>query len=270
MAELASLASLLRITVPAIYGLAAACYAAEFARIRDTHFRMTIPALAAGIALHVLLVVALALELHRLPCDTVFHGLLFGALVVSLFYLGMERFLGEIRYGAIIVPANCIVTAIAAAYLEGGVPLPARLHSLYFVIHALLLFLAYACFFLSFGIACLYLVQHRQITRRRLGGLFRRLPALADMDESIMRADALGLGLLLVGIAAGFLWMEVILGEPTRLTLKIALTCITATVYLCEHILRVGKGWNGRRACWISIVGFLFVFITLAAGRHGY
>jgi ABC-type transport system involved in cytochrome c biogenesis permease subunit len=90
------------------------------------------------------------------------------------------------------------------------------------------------------------------------------------MDESVMRVDALGLGLLILGIATGFLWMEIVVGVPARISLKIGLSSLVVIAYLTEHLLRIGKGWNGQRACLISVIGFAFVLVTLLAGRHGY
>jgi ABC-type uncharacterized transport system permease subunit len=270
MVDALSLETGLRILVPAIYLLVVVGYVAEFIRNRTSHFSWTVPVLVTGIFFHIVFFISLYVNHYTLPYDTVFRGLLFVGLLVSVLYLGMEHLLGEIRYGALLFPLIFVITAVGAAGMNSADSLPKPLHSIYFVIHTSALFLAYACFLLSFVISCMYQMQYREIRNHRLGGLFKRLPALADMDRAVARVDALGLSLLIIGIAGGFLWMEIGLGQPVRLALKIALTGLTATVYLTEHLLRIGKGWDGQRACTISIVGFLFVIITLLAGRHGY
>jgi ABC-type uncharacterized transport system permease subunit len=116
----------------------------------------------------------------------------------------------------------------------------------------------------------MYLLQHRQIKSHRLGGLFKRLPSLSDMDNSVMRVDALGLGLFILGTATGFLWMEIVVGIPTHISLKIGLASLVLIAYLGEHLLRIGRGWTGQRACVMSVAGFVFVLVTLLAGRHGF
>lgn len=261
---------LLRIFVPTAYGFAAAGAVYEFARNRSKHLVWTIPMLATAIALHGILFAALFVREGQLPFDTIFRGMLFVALIISLFYMGIERYLGQIRYGAFILPVNFGFTAFASALIDNGIPLPQSLHSAYFMVHTTLLFLAYACFILSFVISLMYLLQYREIKQRRLSGLFKRLPSLDEMDQSIMRLDGLGLGLLVFGTATGFLWLEMVLGEPMRLTAKIALSALTAMIYLFEHFMRIGKGWNGQRAALISMAGFAAVIITMLAGRHGY
>ena len=270
MVKLQFVALALRIIVPLIYGIVAAGYVAEFYKNRDRHFSWTNYFFLAGIFFHFLLLLVLFLVQNRLPYDTAFRGLLFIAFIAGILFFGMDHFLGEIRYGAFLFPVIFVITGISAAFLNRGMPLPKQLHSFYFVIHATLLFLAYSCFLLSFVISCMYLVQHRQIKSHHLGELFKRLPSLSDMDESVMRVDTLGLGLFILGIATGFLWMEMVIGIPSKISFKIGLSTLVLFTYLAEHLMRVGKGWNGQRACWISVLGFLFVIITLLAGRHGY
>jgi len=270
MAKIQLLVQALRVLVPVLYGVVAAGYGAEFYKNREKHFSWTTLFFVAGICLHFLLLLVLFLEQNRLPYDTAFRGLLFIAFMVSILIYGMDHFLGEIRYGAFLFPVIFVITGVSAAFLNRGIPLPKQLHSFYFVIHATMLFLAYSCFLLSFVISCMYLLQHRQIKSHHLGGLFKRLPSLSDMDESVKRVDALGLGLFILGIATGFLWMDMVIGNPPRISFKIGLASLVLITYLTEHLMRIGKGWNGQRACWISVIGFVFVLVTLLAGRHGY
>ena len=270
MVRLQFMAQALRVIVPLLYGVAAAGYVAEFYKNRDRHFSWTTFSFIAGIFFHFVLLAVFFLVQNRLPYDTAFRGLLFITFVASILFFGMDHFLGEIRYGAFLFPLIFAMTGLSTAFLNRGIPLPKQLHSFYFVIHATLLFLSYSCFLLSFVISCMYLVQHWQIKSHRLGGLFRRLPSLSDMDEAVKHVDALGLGLFILGIATGFLWIEMVTGIPSRISFKIGLASLVLITYLTEHLLRLGKGWNGNRACWISVVGFVFVLVTLMAGRHGY
>jgi len=270
MVEIRLVADALRVLVPLLYGAVAVGYVAEFYRNRDKHFSWITTVLAAGIGFHFLLLATLFFEQNGLPIDTTFKGLLFIAFMVSLLFFGMDRFLGEIRYGAFLFPVVFAITSFAAVFLNTGTPLPKQLNSLYFVTHATLLFLAYSCFLLSFVISCMYLLQHRQIKSHRLGALFKRLPSLSDMDNSVMRVDALGLGLFILGTATGFLWMEMVVGIPTHISLKIGLASLVLIAYLGEHLLRIGRGWTGQRACVMSVAGFVFVLVTLLAGRHGF
>jgi HemX protein len=227
-------------------------------------------AFALTLCAHAALAVLVGVQHQRFPFASVPEALLVCSLAISLLYLGTQVVTRESGYGAFVFPVNFILAVGAILSLGSGEPLPHALMSHYFVVHVVLTVLSYACFFMSFVVSVMYLVQHRLIKGRKLGFLYQRLPALASMDELVTRVDALGVGLLLLGMAMGFVWLEVAIGSAVRLNAKIALTMVTAGVYSAEHILRVGRGWRGQRPCIVSLLGFILVLITLAAGRHGY
>jgi ABC-type uncharacterized transport system permease subunit len=130
--------------------------------------------------------------------------------------------------------------------------------------------MAYACFFFSFNISVMYLLQHHQIKNRHLGAIFQRLPSLDSMDTTVTRTDALGLGFFCIGLVSGYLWMDSIAVSGNTMNIKIGFSILVFIAYLAEHLLRIGKGWKGKRACVISIAGFILVLCTLLIGRHGY
>jgi ABC-type uncharacterized transport system permease subunit len=182
----------------------------------------------------------------------------------------MEYVLNETCYGAFLQPVNWVISLMASIYLFTGEPLPDSMTSPYFIFHVMILSAAYACFFLSFIIAIMYLLQYNEIKNRHLGYLYKRLPALENMDISISRIDASGLILFCIGIVIGFLWFDIASDNPYRMKLKIGFSSLTALVYLIEHLLRITQGWKGQRTAMISILGFVFILINLLIGRHGY
>ncbi|MFO0628704.1 MAG: cytochrome c biogenesis protein CcsA [Polyangiales bacterium] len=62
---------------------------------------------------------------------------------------------------------------------------------------------ATAAFAVAGAMALGYLLQERELKRKRLGGLFRRLPSLEVLDQYSYRCVALGLPALTLGIVAG-------------------------------------------------------------------
>jgi HemX protein len=178
--------------------------------------------------------------------------------------------LDEHRYGALALPVNFLVLTAGSALLGRGSALPPAFVSEFFVAHALTTFSAYACFFLSFVLSIMYVTQHRQIKDRQLGPLFQRLPALSIMDDSVMRIDAVGAGLLLFGIVAGGFWIPAVPGDFEIPVAKIIFAVLTLTIYCTELGLRIWRGKRGIVPCVISMLGFLFVLFTLSVGSHGY
>lgn len=271
MDSLAPAVQVLRFIVPLVYALTAAGYLSAFIRDTKSIYRRIQPALVLGITLHALLLVLFGVSEGRFPFATVFEGLFFCSLGVSVLYFSMERGLHEPSFGAFLWPVNFILSATSALLLDKGHALPRAMMTPYYVFHVAFFFMAYACFFFSFTVSVMYLLQHRQIRGHRLGPIFQRLPSLSAMDRAIMRCDALGLGLFLLGFVMGYVWLELVLGPTaTRMGVKIGFAGLMGVVYLAEHILRIGKGWQGARTSMMSIAGFVTVVMTLLAGRHGF
>jgi ABC-type transport system involved in cytochrome c biogenesis permease subunit len=261
----------LRFIVPAIYLLVSSGYVYTFIKARDSRPSWIRLAFLAGLFLHTLLLALLFLEHGVFPFGTVIRGLFFCSWVLAVMFLAMENLLHEISYGAFFMPVNFIVTAFTLSFLNAGVPLPRLLVSYYFIIHVSLLFTAYACFLFSFLVSLMYLLQHAEIKARRPGAFFTRLPSLEIMDQTIRFMDGMGLSLILLGIITGFLWLDAYnMTLSSNIPVKAGFVLLTFIIYLSEHLLRIGKGWKGQRACLVSILGFLFVLCTLIVGRHGY
>jgi ABC-type transport system involved in cytochrome c biogenesis permease subunit len=268
MVDRLTVLNLLRVLVPSLYAAGACGYLAAFARNKPLYSWVR-PTLLWGIAAHVGLFAALYAVRGHFPASTVFEGLVFSSLAVSMFHFGMERAHGEAAFGAFLWPVNLALTCVAVLFLDRGEPLPRALVSPYFVYHVTAFFVAYACFLFSFAVSVMYLLQYRAIATRTLGPLYHRMPSLDVMDRSIMRADAIGLGLMLMGLALGYVWLE-LSASSTTVTMKAGFAILTSIAYFSEHILRNGQGWTGRRTCYISMVGFVLVILTLLVGRHGY
>jgi HemX protein len=263
--------NILRFAVPALYAAVSLGYGVAFLRNQPAPFRWSKRLFIAGVVLHTLLVCCLALQQKTFPFETVYKGMFLGSWVMAILLLAGLRTLKETAFGAFLFPAIFALTSVAVIFLNQGIPLPRLMRSYYFVTHVSLLFTAYACFFLSFVISIMYLLQHHAIRSHSLGHfLYQRLPSLETMDHAVMQADALGLFLLFMGIIMGLLWLHVSAAPASVIMLKIGFTILTAIVYLSEHVLRIGKGWEGQRASALSILGFALVIGTLMVGRHGY
>ena len=261
----------LRLLVPCAYLFVSAGYIRSFVQNRGALPAWVRPVFIAGIAGHTLLLAFLFLVHGFFPFGTVVRGLFFCSWVLALLFLTMENLVHEVSYGAFFLPIHSVISALTSIFINSGIPLPGPMMSYYFVIHVSVLFTAYACFCFSFIVSVMYLLQHREIKRRRLGVFFTRLPSLESMDHSIKILDALGLSLTVLGVITGFLWLDAFnMTVSANIPVKAGFIMLTLIFYLSEHLLRIGKGWQGQRACLLSIAGFLFVLCTLIMGRHGY
>lgn len=266
----AFIARILSITLPLLYAVVSVGYVATFLRKPSRMSPWVRVALLVTVLVHAALLGLTALHHERFPFASVSEAVLFWGLTVSLLCIALQWFQREYAFGAFVFPANVLITGVAALFLGRDSTLPAAFVSHWFVLHVSLSLCAYACFFVSFILSVMHLLQYYRIRRKRIGPLVHGLPSLALMEDTIMRADGLGALLLLLGTVVGFLWLEFLVGAAQYPHAKINLSIATIIVYGSGVLLRALRGWRGWGPSLLSIVGFIFVLLTLSVGPHGY
>jgi len=134
--------------------------------------------------------------------------------------------------------------------------------------HTVCSLLSYAAFLTAFVAGVLFLVQERQLKRKTMGVLFRRLPSLQALDRANFLAIGVGFALLSLGTAFGFLGAGRLLGRWWTGDPKEYLTVAMWGSYLALWLVRLGATLRGRRVALLSILGFgLVLFTLLGASR---
>jgi ABC-type uncharacterized transport system permease subunit len=130
---------------------------------------------------------------------------------------------------------------------------------------------AYASFALAGVLGLTYMLQFKEIKKKHLGYLYQRLPSLLTLDVMNSRAMTIGWAFLTIGVAVGVMWtaqarplspddpnlQAMSLDDP-----KIFFAVLTWAVYSFGLFARTRLGWTGRRAAWLSTVGFLIVLLN--------
>jgi ABC-type transport system involved in cytochrome c biogenesis permease subunit len=115
------------------------------------------------------------------------------------------------------------------------------------------------------------MLQFKEIKKKHLGYLYTRLPSLQVLDVMNSRAVAVGWIFLTVGVVVGVIWaaqaratapddpnlQAMALHDP-----KIFLAVMTWAVYSFAVFARRTMGWTGRKAAWVSAIGFIFVLMN--------
>lgn len=139
--------------------------------------------------------------------------------------------------------------AVAAPKLMGPI----------FAWHVTLAIFGYAALTLSFVLALLYLIQIRQIQRRKLGLLFSRLPALDVLSR--LHRTCVGTGVLALTVASclGLVWAKQNWG--TYWDPKVLFTFLIIAVYTLTLLPRK-IGWGQKRIAYLSIGGFVLLMFS--------
>jgi cytochrome c-type biogenesis protein CcsB len=108
------------------------------------------------------------------------------------------------------------------------------------------------------------------------GSLLRIFPDLKVLDEVNYKSIAVGFPLLSLGIITGAAWANYAWGTYWSWDPKETWSLITWFIYAAYLHARLTRGWQGRRAAWLSIIGFSAVVFTyfgvnfLLSGLHSY
>jgi cytochrome c-type biogenesis protein CcsB len=216
----------------------------------------------------------------RAPLTNLYESLVFFALTIAVVYLLMERKFGIKTAGAFVTPFPFLIMAYASLNPNEIQPLVPALQSNWLISHVVTCFIGYAAFAVSFGVSFLYLFKVRaegKPARLKKGEtLLDYLPESDLLDEVGYKTIAIGFPLLTIGIITGAFWANVAWGTYWSWDPKETWSLIVWLIYAAYLHARITKGWKGKKAALLSIVGFsatLFCYLgvnLILSGLHSY
>lgn len=208
-------------------------------------------------------------EAGRPPFSNMFESLVLFAWATSLVYLVIRMRARVPVLGAAAALMAAVTLAYAGSFPSEIEPLVPALRSNWLTFHVFTCFLGYSGFAISFIASIVYLV----ITRRDADS---PEPRGVTMEEVMSRTAAFGFIFLTIGVITGAVWANSAWGSYWSWDPKETWSLITWLIYAAFLHCRYARGWTGRRAAWISIIGFLSVLFTyigvnlLLSGLHSY
>ena len=241
--------------------------------------------------LHLGSVVTRGISVHRVPWGNMFEFALTGSLVVAVGYLvavarAQRAGLGggrDARYLGTFVAGPVLATlgiALRSFYVEAAQLVPA-LDSYWLIIHVFVAILATALSTLGFSATVLQLVQEKRdrvaATGQRAGGVFMdALPGSTELERTAFRLNAVAFVMWTFTLIAGAVWAQVAWNRYWNWDSKEVWTFVIWVVYACYLHARATRGWDGKRAAWLSVLGFacmLFNYLVVNIffpGLHSY
>ncbi|NAZ86459.1 c-type cytochrome biogenesis protein CcsB [Kineococcus indalonis] len=241
--------------------------------------------------LHLGSVVSRGVSVHRVPWGNMFEFALTGSLVVAVGYLvavvrAQRAGLGggrDARYLGTFVAGPVLATlgiALRSFYVEAAQLVPA-LDSYWLVIHVLVAILATALSTLGFSATVLQLTQEKRERVRASGGnpggaFMDALPGAVELERTAFRLNAVAFVMWTFTLIAGAVWAQVAWNRYWNWDSKEVWTFVIWVVYACYLHARATRGWDGRRAAWLSVLAFacmLFNYLVVNIffpGLHSY
>jgi ABC-type transport system involved in cytochrome c biogenesis permease subunit len=190
--------------------------------------------------------------------------------LLTLSYLYLELTTDERSMGTFILPIIICLQAIPVVY-PGVENRDNVLNSPWFWVHVSSLLFAYASFALAGVLGLTYVLQFKEIKKKHLGYLYTRLPSLQTLDVMNSRSVAVGWLFLTVGLVVGVIWAaQARVASPDDPNLqamalndpKILMAVVAWGLYSFAMFARRTMGWSGRRAAWLSAMGFAIVLLN--------
>ncbi len=214
----------------------------------------------------------------HIPLSNMYESLVSLSWTTVLLYFIIEWRYKIKALGALIFPIVSISMAYASLSpdIQNEIqPLVPALQSNWLTYHVMTCFIAYSAFAVSFGSSIVYLIKARKPSDAK-AAKEEILPSLKILDEIIYKTIAIGFLLLGIGIITGAVWANYAWGTYWSWDPKETWSLITWFIYAAFIHARLTRGWRGKKAAIISIVGFLSVLFTflgvnyLLAGLHSY
>jgi len=256
-----------------LYIAAGIAYAVHFARRQPSAGRTATMLLLFAALAHTFVIGMQTMEVRHVPFANPSRAVSTFVWLLTLSYLYLEVTTDERAMGVFILPIVIGLQLIPVLNpgVENADPV---LDSPWFWVHVSSLLFAYASFALAGMLGVTYMLQFKEIKKKHLGYFYQRLPSLQVLDVMNSRAVAVGWLFLTLGVVVGIVWtlqarsaapdnpnlQAMVLADP-----KILVSVLTWVVYSFAMLSRRTMGWSGRKAAWLSGVGFAMVLLNLVA-----
>ena len=255
----------------ALYAAALVAYAWHFAQRNPVVGRSATTLLVAAALSHTFVIGMQTMEAGHVPVAGATSAISTFVWLLALAYLYTEMTTDERAMGVFILPLLVALQAIPA--IRPGVEDHAAvLQGPLFGVHVSSLLFAYASFALACVIGITYVLLFKEIKAKHLGFFYARLPSLQVLDRMNQRAIVIGWVFLTIGMIVGAVWAlqargGYAAGDPRVQAMslqdpKIFVALVCWFVYSFELFAARRIGWGGRRAAYLSALGFLIVLFN--------
>jgi cytochrome c-type biogenesis protein CcsB len=196
---------------------------------------------------------------NRVPWANMYEFSISGALMILIVYL-MSLRVKDVRYIATFISGFVLIILFAAVslfYVEVKTLMPA-LQSYWLVIHVVVAILATAFFAIAAGFHIFYLIKAAGWGKN----LMDRFPDLRQLERIAYRFNMVGFVSWSFTLIAGAIWAERAWHRYWGWDTKEVWTFIIWVIYAGYLHAMATRGWTGKRAAWLGLIGFSAVIFN--------
>jgi cytochrome c-type biogenesis protein CcsB len=192
------------------------------------------------------------------PLYNRYESAVFFSFAIVIIYLLLDLRFRYLVIGAFVMPFALLGMAWTHFGLDSSFAqlVPAQL-SYWLPVHMIARFLGLVAFAIACGLSIMNLVCQRVGTPPPAGpSALVNFPPAKVLDDLIYRAIIVGFSLLTLAITTGAAWAKYAWGTYWNWDLQEIWSMITWFVYATFLHARITRGWMGRPAAWLSVLGF--------------
>jgi len=220
-------------------------------------------------------------DVGHAPLSNLYESVIFFAWTILLIYVLIDLKYKQRSIGAFVLPFALFGMLWAQMSLSSNIePLVPALQSNWLTYHVITCFLGYAAFAVACGVSIMYLfkvsAEEKQAAGGSISGLTALFPTSRILDDMNYKSIMIGFPLLTLGIITGAAWANYAWGTYWSWDPKETWSLIVWFVYAAFLHARITRGWAGKRAAILSIVGFaatIFCYLgvnLVLSGLHSY
>jgi len=217
----------------------------------------------------------------RAPLSNLYESVVFFAWTIVLLYILIDLKYKQRAIGAFVIPFAFLGMTWAQLRLNDAIdPLVPALQSNWLTYHVITCFLGYAAFAVACGVSIMYLIkvgkEEGKGSDSPAGGVLSIFPSVRVLDDLNYKAIMIGFPLLSLGIITGAAWANYAWGTYWSWDPKETWSLIVWFIYAAFLHARFTRGWVGRKAAWLSVIGFaatIFCYLgvnLVLSGLHSY
>lgn len=248
-----------------LYGVSSIAVVPDVLSGRHRFRKLVLPACVAAVFFHFVGLVEMLNRAHHWVPASLHEVETSLALLLALAFLGIYSRYRAISIGLFALPLIFLLLLLPAVGPDHA-PLSGEwMRNGWIVLHIALLLAAYTALIFSLIASLLYLIQERRLKQKKMGGIFRHLPALDTMDQIAFKTLVIGFPCMTAGLLAGAVIAQQSVGAGYFMDPKVLLSIAMWLLYVCMLYVRRHSGLRGRRAVYLSSLVFLFALTVWAA-----
>ncbi len=255
--------STLEIAQIGAYGLASGLYLGYHLGVGERAAQWGRRAFLLGFVFHFIDIGVRCFRLQH-PLSSTAEAMAFVAWLLAAGFLGASLKDRLAATGAFAAPTVLVLLVLARVLpQQGGKASAGPLAT----VHILLSTLGEAAFALAAALAAIYLIQERRLKRKDFTRMRGGAAPLETLDRLAARCVTVGFPVFTLAIISGAVLVARLGLLQTRSAVRPEYVVAVASwlAYGVLLVARRGAGWQGRRAAWVTLGGFMGALLVLVA-----